>query len=200
VKRRAHGFRSFSNFRLRVIAQCGWSATINPYRPCPQTLNQTLKMAEREGFEPRRRLDAKSLANVDFVEFQFLMAGNKEQAGTTKGGQNQDFGQPEDNLLEARMDEIQRFVPKFPVNREMSAVGRYDHRLRKDFGQPYHGCIAEVHFRILGGKRPQMGHLVRQKIDDPDRPGLDHAVKLIDRVPRLSELPSRLRDDGLACY
>src|SRR5699024_4605078 len=29
LSRRAHGFRNFENYRLRVLAQCGWDGVIN---------------------------------------------------------------------------------------------------------------------------------------------------------------------------
>ncbi len=29
LSRRAYGFRNFENYRMRVLAQCGWSGVIN---------------------------------------------------------------------------------------------------------------------------------------------------------------------------
>ncbi|WP_416233124.1 transposase [Castellaniella sp.] len=29
LSRRAYGFRNFENYRIRVLAQCGWSGVIN---------------------------------------------------------------------------------------------------------------------------------------------------------------------------
>ena len=30
LSRRAYGFRSFENYRMRLLAQCGWNGVINP--------------------------------------------------------------------------------------------------------------------------------------------------------------------------
>ena len=32
LSRRAYGFRNFENYRLRVLAQCGWDGVINRVR------------------------------------------------------------------------------------------------------------------------------------------------------------------------
>jgi hypothetical protein len=55
-------------------------------------------MAEREGFEPFCRLEVKSRAFADFVDFQFLETGNKKQGNTLEGREKLSFWQPGDNL------------------------------------------------------------------------------------------------------
>jgi hypothetical protein len=64
-------------------------------------------MAEREGFEPFIRFEAKSLGNAGFVECRFLETGNKKQADSTKGRQKQYPWQPCDNLKTLKAGSIQ---------------------------------------------------------------------------------------------
>src|ERR1700678_3859014 len=56
------------------------------------------EMAEREGFEPFFRIEAKSWVFANFVEFQFLGTGDKKQRGAPKGRQKHGSWKPCGNL------------------------------------------------------------------------------------------------------
>jgi hypothetical protein len=47
-------------------------------------------MAEREGFEPNVRLEAKSRINADLIECHLLESGDKKQQRTSKGSEKQE--------------------------------------------------------------------------------------------------------------
>lgn len=56
ILRRAYGFRNFNNYRLRVLALCGWSGIINRmwyvYR-FPTITKKSRKMEAGHGIEPK---------------------------------------------------------------------------------------------------------------------------------------------------
>lgn len=89
-----------------------------------------------------------------------------------------------------------RFVAKTAINGEMRSICGEHLGVRKHLRKPDNGSVAKIHLRIFGRERPDMGNVLGEKRHDPERPCFNHAVKLIDSLLRIAELPDGFGDNG----